>query len=185
MRRGGLIAIKLQPGDELIAALFTEKGDEIMLSTSKGQCIRFKESDIRVMGRVAGGVRAMKLTAGDEIVSADVHKKGEKSAELLVVSRSGYGKTTPAKEYKIQKRGGSGIKIMNVTPKTGPVIAARVVTAESKTEGDNEKEIVVISKKGQVIRTGLHEIPSLSRSTQGVRIMRLRDADTIASFVCL
>ena len=185
VRRGGLIAIKLQPGDELIAALFTEKGDEIMLSTSKGQCIRFKESDIRVMGRVAGGVRAMKLGAGDEIMSADVLKKGEKDAELLVVSRAGYGKTTPTKEYKIQKRGGSGIKIMNVTPKTGPVIAARVVSAETKVEGDNEKEIVVISKKGQVIRTGLHEIPSLSRSTQGVRIMRLRDADTIASFVCL
>jgi len=185
VRRGGLIAIKIQKGDELIAALFVEKGDDIMLATSKGQSIRFKESDIRVMGRTAGGVRAMRLDNGDEIVGADVVKKGERGAELLVVSRGGYGKTTPTKEYKVQKRGGSGIKTMNVTAKTGPVISAHVVSAEAKLEGETEKEIVVISKKGQVIRTGLHEIPSLSRSTQGVRIMRLREADTIASFVCL
>ncbi len=182
VRRSGLIAMKLQKGDELIAALLVEKGDEIFLSSSKGQSVRFKESDIRAMGRGAGGVRGMKLAGGDIIVGADVIPKGRKDLEVLVVSRNGYGKTTPISEYKTQKRGGSGIKTVKVTPKTGPLIAARVV---SKEEGVGEDEIVVISKKGQVIRTGLIEIPSLSRSTQGVRVMKLRDGDAIASFVCL
>lgn len=182
VRRSGLIAIKLQKGDELIAALLVEKGDEIFLSTAKGQSIRFKESDIRAMGRAAGGVRGMKLSSGDIIVGADVVPKGQKDLEVLVVSRNGYGKTTSVTEYKTQKRGGSGIKTVKVTPKTGPLIAARVI---SKEEGVGEDEIVVISKKGQVIRTGLVEIPSLSRGTQGVRIMKLRDGDAIASFVCL
>ncbi|MDP4020419.1 MAG: DNA gyrase subunit A [Candidatus Adlerbacteria bacterium] len=182
VRRSGLIAIKLQKGDELIAALLVEKGDEIFLSSSKGQSIRFKESDIRAMGRAAGGVRGMKLSSGDIIVGADVVPKNMKDLEVLVVSRNGYGKTTPVKEYKTQKRGGSGIKTVKVTPKTGPLVAARVI---SKEEGVGEDEMVVMSKKGQVIRTGLAEIPSLSRSTQGVRVMKLHDGDAIASFVCL
>jgi DNA gyrase subunit A len=181
VRRSGLIAIKLQKGDELIAALLVEKGDEIFLSSAKGQSIRFKESDIRAMGRAAGGVRGMKLGSGDTIVGADVVKKGEKNLEVLVVSRNGYGKTTPVDEYKTQNRGGSGIKTVKVTPKTGPLVAAHVV---SKDEA-SDIEMVVMSKKGQVIRTDLKEIPSLSRSTQGVRVMKLRDGDAIASFVCL
>jgi len=115
-------------------------------------------------------------------VAADRVQKGAKDVEVLVVSRNGYGKTTPVKEYKTQKRGGSGIKTVKVTPKTGPLIAAHIV---SKDGGVGADEIVVISKKGQVIRTELKEIPSLSRSTQGVRIMRLHDGDAIASFVCL
>ncbi len=184
VRRSGLIAQKLQKGDELIAALLVEKGDEIFLSTAKGQSIRFKESDVRPMGRAAGGVRGMRLGTGDIIVGADIIPKGKEGDkyEVLVVSRNGYGKTTKTTEYKTQGRGGSGIKTMNMTAKTGPVIAARVI---SKEEGVGEDEIVVISKKGQVIRTELKEIPSLSRSTQGVRVMKLRDGDAIASFVCL
>lgn len=181
VRRSGLIAIKLQKGDELIAALFVEKGDEIFLSSAKGQSIRFKESDIRPMGRAAGGVRAMKLSGGDVIVGADVIPKGAKNIEVLVVSKNGYGKATGIEEYKTQNRGGSGIKTMNATPKTGPLITSRLIT---RAEG-GEEEIVVISKKGQVIRTGLDEIKTQSRSTQGVRIMKLRDGDAIASFVCL
>lgn len=182
VRRSGLIAIKLQKGDELIAALLVEKGDEILLSSAKGQSIRFKESDIRVMGRAAGGVRGMKLGSGDTIVGADVVPRGVRNLEVLVVSRNGYGKTTPVSEYKTQKRGGSGIRTIKVTPKTGPLVAARIV---SKDEGVGADEMVVMSKKGQVIRTGLAEIPSLSRSTQGVRVMKLHDGDAIASFVCL
>ncbi len=182
VRRSGLIAQKLQKGDELIAAMLVEKGDEIFLSTSKGQSIRFKESDIRAMGRAAGGVKGMRLGSGDYIVGADMIPKGAKGLEVLVVSRNGYGKATKTEEYKTQKRGGSGIKTMNATPKTGPVIAARIV---SKEEGVGADEIVVVSKKGQIIRTGISEIPSLSRSTQGVRVMKLRDGDAIASFVCL
>ncbi len=181
VRRSGLIAMRLDKGDELIAALFVDKGDEILLASSTGQSIRFKESDIRAMGRTAGGVRAMKLSGSDIIVGADVVRKGDKTSEVLVVSRNGYGKTTPADEYKTQNRGGSGIRTVKVTPKTGPLIAARVVSKEAEVS----PEIVVVSKKGQVIRTDLAEIPSLSRGTQGVRIMKLRDGDAIASFVCL
>jgi DNA gyrase subunit A len=182
VRRSGLIAIKLQKGDELIAALLVEKGDEILLTSQKGQAIRFKESDIRAMGRAAGGVRGMKLRSGDIIVGADVVKKGAKDIEVLVVSRNGYGKTTEIKQYKVQKRGGSGIKTIKVTQKTGPLIAAKVISRE---EGVGESEIVVVSQKGQVIRTELKQIPSLSRGTQGVRVMKLREGDAIASFVCL
>jgi DNA gyrase subunit A len=182
VRRSGLIAMKLQKGDELIAALLVEKGDEIFLSTAKGQSVRFKESDIRSMGRTAGGVRGMKLGGGDWVVGADVVHKGANNLEVLVVSKNGYGKTTPVEEYKTQKRGGSGIKTVKVTPKTGPLIAAKVI---SKEEGVGEDELVIISQKGQVIRTALTEIPSLSRGTQGVRVMKLREGDAIASFVCL
>ena len=181
VRRSGLIAMRLDAGDELISALFVDKGDEILLASATGQSIRFKESDIRAMGRAAGGVRAMKLAGSDVIVGADVIRKGDKTSEILVVSRNGYGKTTPSDEYKIQNRGGSGIKTVKVTSKTGPLIAARVVSKDPETA----PEIVVVSKKGQVIRTDLTEVPSLSRSTQGVRIMKLRDGDAIASFVCL
>src|SRR3989344_3967114 len=182
VRRSGLIAQKLQKGDQLIAALLVEKGDEIFLSTAKGQSIRFKEGDVRAMGRAAGGVRGVRLGAGDTIVGADVIPKGSKGLEVLVVSRNGYGKATKTSEYKVQGRGGSGIKTINVTAKSGPLITSRII---SKQEGVMADEIVVISKKGQVIRTALKEIPSLSRSTQGVRVMKLRDGDAIASFVCL
>ncbi len=181
VRRSGLIAMRLDKGDELISALFVDPGDEILLASSTGQSIRFKESDIRAMGRTAGGVRAMKLSGSDIIVGADVLRKGDTTSEVLVVSRNGYGKTTPVDEYKTQNRGGSGIKTVKVTPKTGPLIAARLVSKDAEIS----PEIVVVSKKGQVIRTDLSEIPSLSRGTQGVRIMKLRDGDQIASFVCL
>ncbi len=197
VRRSGLIAMRLDAGDQLIAALLVGKGDEIVLTSQRGQAIRFKESDIRSMGRTAGGVRGMKLDKDDVIVGADVVRHGDKGAEILVVTKNGYGKTTPAKEYKTQNRGGSGIKTVKVTPKTGQLIAARVVSkvggnAKSSGNGDTSadnindmSELVVVSQKGQVIRTELSEIPSLSRDTQGVRIMKLRDGDAIASFVCL
>jgi len=189
VRRSGLIAMKLaNKGDELIAALLVEKGDEIFLSSAKGQSIRFKESDIRVMGRGAGGVRGMKLASGDTIVGADVIKKGTKNIEVLVISRNGYGKATSVFDYKIQKRGGSGIKTIKVTPKTGPLIASKIISRDAddlSSKALAAEEIVVVSKKGQIIRTGIIEIPSLSRSTQGVRIMKLREGDAIASFVCL
>ncbi len=181
VRRNGLIAMRLDKGDELISALLVGKGDQILLTSREGQAIRFEEDDIRSMGRTAGGVRGMKLDKGDVIVGADVIRKGDKTAEVLVVTHCGYGKTTPATEYKTQNRGGSGIMTVKVTPKTGSLIAAKVVKKGEEDTG----EIVVISKKGQVIRTDLTEIPSLSRGTQGVRIMKLRDGDSIASFVCL
>ncbi len=174
VRRSGIIAMNLKGGDNLIAALPVSKGDSVMLVTSRGQSIRFKESDIREMGRTAAGVRAMKLSGKDTIVGADV-VRNEKESQILVVAEMGYGKKTNAKEYKVQKRGGSGIKTGKVTAKTGAVIAARVVSGAMS-------EIIVASQKGQVIRTELKQVPSLSRATQGVRIMKLREGDKIAAF---
>ncbi|MEK9176877.1 MAG: DNA gyrase subunit A [Patescibacteria group bacterium] len=174
VRRSGIIAIGLDKGDRLIEVLPVMKGNTVLLATSRGQAIRFKEADIREMGRGARGVRAMKLPAKDLVVGADV-VRDEKASEFLVVTNQGYGKRTKASEYKVQKRGGSGIKTANVTQKTGTVIAARVVTPETA-------EMIVASQKGQVIRTELKQVPSLSRVTQGVRIMKLREGDKIAAF---
>ena len=173
VRRNGIIAIGLNSGD------FVEKGDEVVAVSALGQSIRFKESDIRAMGRGASGVRAMKLKKGDALVGADVMKREHKEATLLVISENGFGKKTSLKEYKVQHRGGSGIKTAKVTSKTGKIITSKVVVFE---ETD---ELVAISKKSQVIRVSISEIPLLGRQTQGVRIMRLRDGDNLASAVCL
>jgi len=179
VRASGIIAIRLDEGDKLISVSAVNKGDSCMVVTGKGQSIRFKESDVREMGRTAGGVRAIKLRKGDKVIGAHpVPKENEKEAALLTMSANGYGKKTAVKEYKIQKRGGSGIKTSNVTAKTGEIIASQVVIGA-------EEEAVAMSKKSQVIRLGLSEIPSLGRSTQGVRIMKLRPGDSIASFICL
>jgi DNA gyrase subunit A len=180
VRRSGIIAIKLAPGDELIQASFVEKGDTVLLTTKKGQSIRFKQSDIRDMGRSAVGVRAMKLGSGNVVIGADVARQSVKDGDLalLVVSENGYGKQTTLKEYKVQKRGGTGIKCASVTEKTGALMASRILDATTE-------ELVVISKKGQVIRTDIAEIPKLGRSTQGVRIMKLRAGDSIAALICL
>lgn len=177
VRRSGIIAIKLGGGDSLISANFVEKGDDMILVTKKGQSIRFKESDVREMGRSAGGVTGMKLDKNDEIIGADVVKKSYKAATLLVMGANGYGKTTDVGEYKVQKRAGSGIKTAQVTAKTGEIIASKVIS-------DPEAEIVAISKKSQVIRVDVKEIPELGRQTQGVRVMKLREGDSLASMIC-
>ncbi len=177
VRRSGIIAMTLGTGDKLIAALPVVKSDTVLLTTSGGQAIRFKESDIREMGRTAGGVRAMKVGAKGVIVGADV-VRDEKESDFVIVTNLGYGKRTRVSEYKVQKRGGSGIKTANVTAKTGAVIAARVVTP-------SDTEIIVASQKGQVIRTELKQVPCLSRVTQGVRIMKLYEGDKIAAFTVL
>lgn len=179
VRASGIIAIRLDEGDKLISVSAVAKGDSCIVATAKGQSIRFKESDVREMGRTAAGVRVMKLKKGDRVVGAHpIAKEMEKDSWLLTMGANGYGKKTAIKEYKIQKRGGSGIKTSNVTAKTGEIIASAVVTL-------TEEEAVAMSKKSQVIRLGLAEIPSLGRSTQGVRIMKLHPGDSIASFICL
>lgn len=179
VRRSGLIAITLKADDSLIAAQFVGKGDEISLITHNGQAIRFKESDIREMGRTAAGVTGMKLGKEDYIVSADILTKAEKDKMILVVTEYGYGKMTSAKEYKVQKRSGSGIKTAKVTAKTGPIIGGLVVSEEECKEG----ELVIMSEKGQVIKLPLKDVPTLGRQTQGVRVMKMRAGDSIASIV--
>lgn len=176
VRRSGLIAINLDKGDSLICAQFVNKGDDVLLATSKGQAIRFAEKDVREMGRQAAGVRGIKLDKGDAVVGAGIIPKGSKNAELLVLSSTGYGKKTPLSEYKTQGRGGSGIKTMSITAKTKQLVGADVLIEKGG-------ELVAMSQKSQAIRTGLDEIPSLSRATQGVRIMKLREGDNLASFV--
>lgn len=179
VRRSGLIAITLHEGDSLIAARFVGKGDEVLLISQKGQAIRFKESDVRLMGRTAAGVAAMKLGKGDVLVTANVVKKGSKDAEVLVVTEDGYGKTTSIKEYKVQKRAGSGIKTAKLTAKTGVIVGGGILLAEERAEG----ELVVMSQKGQVIKLPISDVPTLGRQTQGVRVMKMRDGDGIASVV--
>lgn len=179
VRRSGLIAIKLKPNDQLISASFAEKGDDCIVVTRNGQAIRFQESDIREMGRSAGGVRVVRLKKADTLVGADVIKKGQKNPTLLVIMENGYGKKTLLKEYKTQKRGGSGIKTVKITAKTGKLMASKVVD-ETETE-----EVIAISKKSQVIRVDVKEIPIIGRQTQGVRVMKLREGDAIASLTCL
>ena len=172
VRRSGLIAITLKSGDELRWVKLTSGSDDIIAVTKLGQAIRFSEKDVRAMGRQAAGVHSMKLKKNDEIVGMDVVKNP--ASNLLVVMANGYGKKTPLKQYKSQKRGGSGIKTAKVTPKTGSVVATHVLA-------EDESQIVAISKKGQVIRTELSAIPTLGRATQGVRIMRLPADDGLAS----
>ena len=133
------------------------------------------------MGRTAGGVRGMSVRKGDRVVSAEViPAQNAKEASLLVVMSKGYGKRTKMSEYKVQGRGGSGIKTAEVTPKTGEIIGAKIIIGALDGE-----ELVVISRKGQVIRTPVAQISLLSRATQGVRVMRLYEGDSIASMVAL
>lgn len=178
VRRSGLIAITLDSGDELISVSFVSKNEEVVIATKEGQSIRFKEDDVREMGRNATGVRVIRLDKSDAVISADVVSKSAKNPALFVMGANGYGKKTKLSEYKVQNRGGSGILTMNVTAKTGSLLAAKVVT-------DEDEEIVAMSKKSQVIRVDLKEIPSISRATQGVRVMKLREGDSLASLICL
>jgi DNA gyrase subunit A len=176
VRRSGIIAIKLDAGDELESVLRVQKGNSVILATALGQSIRFEESGVREMGRTAGGVRAMKLGKGDTIIGADVVTT-EENTFFLAMGSTGVGKKTAMKEYKIQGRGGSGIKTSNVTAKTGSLMVGKVV--------QNDMELVAMSKKGQVIRVDLNTVPSSGRQTQGVTIMKLRAGDSLASVTCL
>ncbi|MCR4279440.1 MAG: DNA gyrase subunit A [Candidatus Zambryskibacteria bacterium] len=178
VRSSGIIAIKLAPGDRLVTVEHVEAGDDISIVTKEGQSIRFKESGVREMGRSAGGVRGISLGKGDVVIGAHVIKKNWDKAHLLVISANGYGKRTELTEYKAQGRGGSGILTSKVTDKTGRVISSQIVSGE-------EEEVIAISKKSQVVRVDLNEIPVLGRQTQGVRIMKLREGDSIASLICL
>jgi DNA gyrase subunit A len=181
VRRSGIIAINLKKGDKLVSANHASEGDTVSIVTAKGQSIRFDAEDAREMGRTAGGVRGMSVKKGDRVVSAEVIPALEaEEASLLVIMSKGYGKRTKMSEYKVQGRGGSGIKTAEVTPKTGEIIGAKVVSGNVEDE-----EIVVVSKKGQVIRTSVGSISLLSRATQGVRVMKMREGDSIASMAAL
>lgn len=173
IRTNGLIAIKLDDGDELRWIKKTTGDNDVIISTSAGQAIRFGESDARPMGRSARGVRGVRLRPNDSVVGMDIVANNE--GNLLVISANGYGKVTKAANFPSHKRGGVGIKAAVVTAKTGPIIAVRTLEADTA-------EILLISSKGQAIRVGLKDVPVLGRTTQGVRIMRTGENDKVSSF---
>jgi len=182
IRKSGLIAIKLKKDDLLRGVAKSSGQDEILLLTKKGQAIRFKEKEIREMGRQTAGLRAIRLKKGDEVIGMDIIKsqisKVKTQNYLLVVTEQGYGKRTALKEYRLQKKGGAGIKTVKITEKTGNIITARILFGD-------EEDLIVISQQGQVIRTKISQIPKLSRMAQGVRIMKLEKKDRVASATCI
>ncbi len=181
IRSNGLIALKLKGNDNLSWIKPSSGKDEIILVSANGQAIRFKETNIRAMGRTAAGVRGMRLKDGDSIVGMNVIEKGRGDAELMIIMKNGYGKRTKLTNYKVQGRGGSGIKTAKITPKTGQIVNGRIVDLKNLPE-DSKGDIIIISEKGQVIRLQLKSIPVIGRATQGVRIMKFKeDADEISS----
>ena len=171
IRTNGLIAIKLDDGDELRWIQKTDGNNDVIISTSAGQAIRFSEKDARPMGRSARGVRGVRLRPNDWVVGMDIVNDDR---NLLVISQNGYGKATKVSNFPGHKRGGVGIKAAVVTAKTGPIITVRTLEPDAH-------EVLLISSKGQAIRVGLKDIPLLGRTTQGVRIMRLAEGDVVAS----
>lgn len=175
VRKSGINAIKIKDDDRLKWVRTTEGDDEIMLVTSAGQAIRFKENGVRVMGRAASGVRGINLKGDDVIVGMVViGSDASKTDSVMIVTEKGYGKKTKISQYKVQGRGGSGIKTAKVTAKNGKIVTARRL-------GKDKEEMIVISKKGQIIRLKTKVVPAQGRATQGVRIMRLKAGDTVAS----
>lgn len=172
VRANGLIAIKLDAGDELRGIQETTGDQEIIISTSAGQATRFSEKDVRSMGRSAMGVRGMRLRPKDEIVGMDIVR--DKDQKLLVIAANGFGKVTPVEGIAAHSRGGVGVKVAAVTEKTGPIVAVHTLDPAAK-------EVIMMSTKGQAIRVAVKEIPTLGRATQGVRIMRMNDGDAVAS----
>ena len=172
IRTNGLITINLDDKDELRWVSQTTGENDIIISTSAGQAIRFNESEVRAMGRAARGVRGIRLRPNDLVVGMDV--VSDPSQKLLAISRNGYGKATRAANFEPHKRGGVGIKVAVVTAKTGPIIAVHTLDPEAD-------EVIMISNAGQTIRVAVKDIPTLGRATQGVRIMKLSEGDAVAS----
>ena len=182
VRRSGLIAIKLKDGDRLEWVKPSSGNDEIILITAIGQAIRFREKNVRPMGRAATGVRGIRLKGKDEVVGMDVIDPAlvaKNLLDLFVLMENGFGKRTNLKNYKIQGRGGSGVKTAKTTPKTGKIISAEV------TSNKDERDLIIISKFGQVIRLPFKSVSTLGRATQGVRLMRFKEADDRAASVTL
>ena len=170
IRKTGLIAISLREEDELMGVRKTEGDDKIILVTSEGMSIVFDESDVRDMGRTAMGVRAIRLNKDDYLVGMDLV---EEDKDLLVISELGYGKRTPLDNYRVQTRGGKGVKTYNIKDNTGPLINAKVV--------DKDDGVMMISFFGTVIRLGVSDISTMGRTTQGVRLMKMGDGDRVVS----
>ena len=171
VRNSGLITINLDEGDELKWIRMTDGDKEVVISTSKGQAIRFNEKDVRPMGRVSRGVRGIRLRTDDVVIGMDVVQEG---SSIFVISKAGYGKRTKVSQFTAHARGGVGIRSAVVNTKTGNLVGVKTLI-------DETQEVIIISSQGQTIRLGLKDIPELGRATQGVRIMRLNDKDEVVS----
>ena len=169
-RKGGIIAITLGKGDRLIGSLLSEGTDEICLATAEGKAIRFKEKDIRSMGRSAQGVKGISLKKKDKVVGM---VKVVSDGTLLTVTENGFGKRTAFDAYRLQSRGGSGIINLKVVKKNGPVVGIKSVREEN--------EIMLISKHGMVVRVAVKGISKVGRATQGVRVISLKSPDKLTS----
>jgi DNA gyrase subunit A len=179
IRRSGLIAIKLKEDDILSWVKPTGGKDDVILVSKNGQAIRSKEKNIRAMGRAAAGVRGIRLKKGDTVVGMDIINEGKATLDeqLLVVMENGYGKRSSLSFYKVQGRGGTGVKTANITSKTGDIVSAFVVNKKLENE-----DVIIISEKGQVIRLPLKSVNILGRATQGVHLMRFKEAsDRVAN----
>ena len=172
VRTSGLIAINLDAGDELKWIRMTTGDNEVVISTSLGQAIRFHESGARPMGRVSRGVRGIRLRPGDHVIGMDIVEEG---SSIFVISKFGYGKRTKVAQFTPHARGGVGIRSAIVNDKTGDLVGVKTLGE------DDSQEVIIISQQGQTIRLGLKNIPALGRATQGVRIMRLNDGDQVVS----
>ena len=173
-RPSGIIAIKINEGDEVIGVRLTDGEQDVILSTSAGQAIRFRESDVRAMGRNAAGVRGIQLAGDDAVVAVDVVTP---ETTLLAVAEKGYGKRTALDEYRLTGRGGKGIITMNVTDKVGRVIGVRMVR--------DDDHIMLITDGGKVIRMPVHDISVIGRNTQGVRLIDLAEGEKVVGVACV
>ncbi len=173
-RRGGIIAIKLDPSDELIAASRTNGRQEVLIASRDGKSIRFKEEQVRAMGRAAAGVRGMTLRASDHVVGMEILSP---AATVLTVTENGYGKRTPLDDYRVQRRGGQGIITIRTSVRNGPVVSVTQVV--------NDDEVMLITNSGKVLRARVSGISTMGRATQGVRIMNLAAGEKLASMARL
>jgi DNA gyrase subunit A len=171
VRNSGLIAINLDAGDELKWIRMSNGESEVIISTSMGQAIRFNEKGVRPMGRVSRGVRGIRLRPNDIVIGMDIVSE---DSNMFVISENGYGKRTKVAQFTPHARGGVGIRSAVVNAKTGKLMGVANLT-------DEANEVIIISTNGQTIRLGLKDISELGRATQGIRVMRLNDGDTVAS----
>lgn len=174
IRKGGLIALNLREGDELISVRLTDGNKHIMIGTRNGYLIRFPEDQIRSMGRISAGVKGISLRGDDEVISMEILEEGSR---ILNVTSKGYGKQTPEAEYRVTNRGGKGIFTCNVTEKTGHVVAVKAVTGE--------EDMMLITVAGVLIRIPVGGISETGRNTQGVRLIRLHDEEEVATVTIL
>jgi len=170
IRKGGLIALSIREEDELIAVRLTNGNEQIIIGTRNGLAIRFKETDVRPMGRTATGVKAITLSPHDVVVGMGII---EEDTDILIVTNKGYGKRTPIEDYRLQTRGGKGIKTCNITEKNGEMVALRTVK--------EDEDLMIITQSGIIIRTAVSGISRLGRNTMGVKLIRMADGDEVAT----